>query len=319
MVKNSKIDLPGTTQESVSGPAANKGACAFNYKKAFIRNLGLVTPREQEKIGQAKIGIPGLGGVGGEAMITFARMGFQHFHVADVDGFEMANFNRQYGANVSTLGRHKVDVMRELARQINPNLSVKGFRSGITRESVDAFLDGLDLVIDSIELYEMHLRREIINRALQKGTPVISAGPIGMGTCFLTFLPGGPDFDEFVGVNEGTDALECMLRFLTRISPHMVHKDYVLTEFCNVAEKQLPTLSIGVKLAAGVAGGEALKIILGRGQIDAVPYTRQFDVYTNSFVTLDRSRPADFSDAARREEILAEEFRALTQVFAPAL
>src|SRR3990167_6528215 len=82
----------------------------FDYNEAFSRNEGLISKEEQERLRSSRIAIPGLGGVGGVHLMTLARMGIERFHIADADQFSLANFNRQYGASVSNLGKNKTEV-----------------------------------------------------------------------------------------------------------------------------------------------------------------------------------------------------------------
>src|SRR5690349_3872351 len=100
---------------------------AFDPHIAFSRTLGLVTRGEMEKLHQKTVAIAGLGGVGGSHLLTLARLGIGSFHLADFDSFDLENFNRQAGANVSTVGRPKLEVMSEMARLINPGLTIRGF------------------------------------------------------------------------------------------------------------------------------------------------------------------------------------------------
>ena len=115
---------------------------AFDYKQAFSRNLGLVSHEEQEKLKASTVAIAGMGGVGGDYLITLARTGIGGFHVADFDHFELANFNRQYGATLSHLGRKKSETMMGLSLDINPELHIKTFPEGITQDNLDDFLSG---------------------------------------------------------------------------------------------------------------------------------------------------------------------------------
>src|SRR6516225_411029 len=91
---------------------------SYCYEEAFARHLGLFSPEEQNRLRGSRVAIAGLGGVGGIHLITLARLGIGAFNIADPDRFELANFNRQYGANLRSLGQRKVQVMAREARAI---------------------------------------------------------------------------------------------------------------------------------------------------------------------------------------------------------
>jgi len=93
---------------------------AFDYQLAFDRNIGWVTEPEQQVLRSKRVAIAGMGGVGGVHVVTLARLGVQRFNIADFDTFDIANFNRQVGATMSSLGRPKADVLAEMVRDINP-------------------------------------------------------------------------------------------------------------------------------------------------------------------------------------------------------
>jgi len=80
----------------------------FNYHQAFSRNLGWVTEQEQDRLRKSRVAIAGLGGVGGFHLLTLARLGVGAFNLADFDTFDLANFNRQAGASLDTLGKSKL-------------------------------------------------------------------------------------------------------------------------------------------------------------------------------------------------------------------
>src|SRR5437764_7307201 len=83
----------------------------FCYKEAFSRNLGWLTEWEQQALRHKRIAIAGMGGVGGFHLLTLARFGIGAFNIADMDKFELVNFNRQIGATMETIGRPKAQVM----------------------------------------------------------------------------------------------------------------------------------------------------------------------------------------------------------------
>lgn len=65
----------------------------------------------------------------------------------------MKNFNRQYGADMSTLGKNKCDVMLEKALLINPEIRATTFREGISRDNISAFLEGVAIFMSMALTY----------------------------------------------------------------------------------------------------------------------------------------------------------------------
>ena len=63
----------------------------FDYAMAFSRNLGITSETEQGRLRDARVAIAGMGGVGGDYLITLARAGIGNFRIADFDAFELAN------------------------------------------------------------------------------------------------------------------------------------------------------------------------------------------------------------------------------------
>src|SRR5437588_4318201 len=103
----------------------------FCYEEAFSRNLGWLTEWEQQALRYKRIAIAGMGGVGGFHLLTLVRFGIGAFNIADGDTFDLVNFNRQAGATLGSIGRSKVAVMADSARQINPEVRINGFHGGL--------------------------------------------------------------------------------------------------------------------------------------------------------------------------------------------
>ena len=120
----------------------------FSYAEAFDRNLGWFTGQEQQSFKNKTIAIAGMGGVGGVHLLTLVRLGIANFRIADLDSFELANFNRQIGAMMSTLDQPKVEVLARMAKDINPEARIAQFPGGVTPQNLDSFLEGADLFID---------------------------------------------------------------------------------------------------------------------------------------------------------------------------
>lgn len=263
-------------------------ASVFDYNLAFSRNIGWVTDIEQAKLRRSKIAIAGLGGVGGHHLINLTRLGIGAFNVAEFDQVEVQNFNRQTCATVSNLNRSKVDVMMDQARDINPELAISAFRDGLTPDNLDAFLDGVDLYVDGLDFFALSARRMIFAACARRGIPAMTTAPIGMGVAHLNFIPGNISFERYFDFLPG-DTDENFLKFLIGLSPTMVHMGYLVDPTrANFPERKVPSTSMGCYLCAGVAGVEALKILLGRGTVKSAPYAIQFDVYKGKCVMTNR-------------------------------
>ena len=255
----------------------------FDYDQAFCRNLGIVSRREQPRLRQATIAIPGMGGVGGIHLLTLARMGIGGFHLADFDKFELHNFNRQFGAFISSVGKTKCDVMLNMAMDINPELRSRTWPQGITPDNIEDFLTGVDVVVDSLDAYCIRDRRLLFNKARQMGVPVISAGPIGLSCSMLVFTPDSLSFDDYFNYDESITDAENFLRFIVGITPWPGFLSYMDMAEVKTEEHRGPSLAPAVDLCAGFAAIEVLKLLLNRRPVAAAPCYHYFDPYLMKF------------------------------------
>ena len=251
----------------------------WSYHEAFARHRGLIAAEEQERLRRSKVAIAGMGGVGGVHLITLARLGIGRFHVADPDRFDVANFNRQYGANTRTLGRDKAEVMAEEARAINPELDLRVFASAITQENVGDFLEGVDVLLDGIDFFAIEARRLVFREARRRGIWAITAGPIGFSAAWLVFSPTGMSFDEYFDVDDAMDRGDQLVAFLAGLTPCATHLSYLDLSQVDARSGRGPSAGLACHLCSGVAAAETLKILLGRPPIRPAPWYFQFDAY----------------------------------------
>lgn len=251
----------------------------FDYSAAFSRNIGWVTPREQAALRGARIAIAGLGGVGGAHLLTLCRLGIARFNIADFDHFEVHNFNRQAGASMPFLGQPKVDVLAQLALDVNPEAELRKFGQGVTPDNVDEFLRGVDLYVDGIDFFAIEARRMVFAACRERGIPALTAAPLGMGVSLLYFDPKGMSFEDYFRL-EGHPVQEQYARFIAGLSPAMLQRRYLVApEAVNFTEMRGPSTMMACDLCAGVMGTAALKVLLGRGPLKAAPWAMQFDAY----------------------------------------
>lgn len=130
-----------------------------------------------KRLEEARVAVFGVGGVGGYVVEALARSGIGHLDLIDNDTVALSNLNRQIIATMNTLGRPKVDVMRERILSINPYAEVVVHECFFLPENADQFDFGqYSYVVDAVDTVTAKL--EIVQRAQAAGTPVISS----MGT-----------------------------------------------------------------------------------------------------------------------------------------
>ncbi|MCF6355921.1 MAG: ThiF family adenylyltransferase [Candidatus Polarisedimenticolaceae bacterium] len=257
---------------------------AFDYHTAFSRNIGWLLPDEQELLRSKRVAIGGLGGVGGSHLLTLTRLGIGGFNIADFDIFEVGNFNRQAGAFLSRVGQEKVEVLSEMALDINPELNLKKFSSGIDEGNIGAFLDGVDIYIDGLDYFAISARRAVFAACAEKSIPAVTAAPLGMGAAVINFLPGQMTFEQYFQLEGGTER-EQLIRFLLGLSPAMLQRGYLVhPDAVDFANHKGPSTPMACELCAGMAATQALKILLKRGDVLAAPWGQQFDAYRDKFV-----------------------------------
>ncbi|WP_421621947.1 ThiF family adenylyltransferase [Alkalilimnicola ehrlichii] len=252
----------------------------FDYRTAFTRNVGWVTEEELQRLRRARVAIAGLGGVGGAHLLTLARLGVGAFHISDFDRFELHNMNRQAGACMSRLGQPKVEVLAEMARDINPELDLTLFPEGVGRGNLADFLDGVDVYVDGLDFFAFEARRQVFSEVARRGIPAVTVAPLGMGGALLNFDPQGMSFDAYFDLRDGLSDEDLALRFMMGLAPAMLHMGYLADAAAvNLGAQRGPSTPMACDLCAGIMGTEVLKILLGRGRVVWAPRGMHFDAY----------------------------------------
>lgn len=127
-----------------------------------------------EKLKNSYIAIFGIGGVGGYTAEALARSGVGRLDLIDNDTVVLSNINRQIIALHSTVGRYKVDVMKERISDINPDADVNAIKCFFLPENKDEFDFGkYDYIVDAVDTVSAKIA--IIEEAKKAGVPVISS------------------------------------------------------------------------------------------------------------------------------------------------
>ncbi len=157
-------------------------------EEPFVRSEMLWGKKAVCSLRAAHVAVFGVGGVGSFAAEALARAGVGTLTLVDHDTVSASNLNRQLIALHSTLGRPKVEVMRERILDINPQATVHALPIFYPQESAAAFdktaFDGagfdrpafhmaaFDFVIDAIDTVSSKIA--LIVAAQAAGVPIVS-------------------------------------------------------------------------------------------------------------------------------------------------
>lgn len=144
----------------------------------FSRTELLIGKEGQEKLKNSKVAIFGIGGVGSYSVEALARAGIGHLVLVDYDSYDITNINRQLGAYHSTIGRYKVEVMKERIQDINPDITVEIYRPEEIEGEESSIIDStFSYVIDAIDTMKNKL--ELIEKCNKENVKIISATGTG--------------------------------------------------------------------------------------------------------------------------------------------
>ncbi|MFR6642242.1 MAG: ThiF family adenylyltransferase [Megasphaera sp.] len=110
-------------------------------KKEYTqRTARLIGQEKVDELNNKKVLVFGVGGVGSAVVEALGRAGVGHLILVDADVFDPSNLNRQLGATVETIGRPKVEVMKERLLTINPDIDVETHATFYLPESHEGFI-----------------------------------------------------------------------------------------------------------------------------------------------------------------------------------
>ena len=140
----------------------------------FSRTELIIGKEAMGILNSARIAVFGIGGVGGYTVEALVRSGIQHIDIIDDDKVCLTNLNRQIIATRSTVGKYKVDVMKERILDINPEAEVNTYKCFYLPETRDQFdFTKYDYVVDAVDTVTAKIN--LIMQAKEAGTKIISS------------------------------------------------------------------------------------------------------------------------------------------------
>ena len=140
----------------------------------FSRTEALLGEWAMEKLKKARVAVFGIGGVGGHVVEALVRSGVGAVDIVDSDKVCLSNLNRQIIATESSIGKYKVDVMKERILDINPEAVVNVHKCFYLPETKDEFdFSQYSYVVDAVDTVTAKI--QLVMEAAEACVPIISS------------------------------------------------------------------------------------------------------------------------------------------------
>lgn len=236
-----------------------------------------------EALSAPLIALSGLGGVGGGTFLNLVRSGVKRFRLAENGVFDPPDMNRQAAAFASTLGRPKIEVYEELARDINPEIELELFPEGLSTGNLERFVEGSDVYIGVIDFEKGADVKAMTPDLLKRfNVPLFSAMVVGFGAILVAHHPKGMMPGEFWGLVRKRSAGEGFPSFMSGRFGSTVAERIDNS----IRARKSPSTSIGGALAGAILASEVVAYLLR--ETDLV--TRE-TVFAPRFIVVDPMRP----------------------------
>lgn len=140
----------------------------------FSRTELLLGKEAMNKLSGSRVAVFGIGGVGGYACEALVRSGVGAFDLIDDDKVCLTNLNRQIIATRKTVGKYKVEVMKDRILEINPDADVRIHKCFFLPENADEFpFEEYDYIVDAVDTVTAKIT--LVMKAQEKNVPIISS------------------------------------------------------------------------------------------------------------------------------------------------
>jgi hypothetical protein len=167
-----------------------------DYSRHVSRNIGHITPEEQEKLRTTPIGVFGVGGLGGLLSELLVRAGCERLVVCDRDVFDPSNLNRQICVK-KHMGRRKIDVVEEKLGRINECVLVEKF-DAVNEKTIEKLLQ--DVKVVALTLDDPIGSILIARGCRERGIPMVETWGIPYIWSFW-FAEGSIDYETCYGLD----------------------------------------------------------------------------------------------------------------------
>ncbi len=259
------------------------------YRMLVQRNIGYLSPQQQEKLRKSTVAVLGLGSIGGISSEILARSGIGNIVLVDNSRFKPTNLNRQIHCFRSKIDQQKIKVTKKILKDINPELNIKAYGS-ICSGNVKKVLGDADIAILGLDgVKELVIASRF---ARENNIPLVEAWSIAIGNVkvfdrrtidmedFYDLPTVGRDLDSFSKEDYGMMFLKMMTTFAAISGVQKFYTPHILKE------QYSGTFEPGIFATTALLNGilvaiEAIKVLLDFGKIAYAPLYALYDPFSH--------------------------------------
>jgi molybdopterin/thiamine biosynthesis adenylyltransferase len=227
----------------------------MSFEHRYAKNKNMLSDEEMTHLAKKRVCVVGCGGLGGYVIEFLTRLGIGHITVIDGDVFDETNLNRQLISTESLLGYSKAMATYERMISVNSEIEIIPVVSYVTDENAHSILAGHDLVIDALD--NISSRKIVADACFTLEIPFIHGAIAGWYGQVSTIFPGDKSFSHLYRNTENKGE-----------------------------EQKLGNPSFTPALVASIEVSEAVKVLLGRGDLLRNKFLH-IDLFSNEFEVFD--------------------------------
>ncbi|MCG8551490.1 MAG: ThiF family adenylyltransferase [Desulfobacterales bacterium] len=175
----------------------------------YLRNMPSITLKEQITLHASRVAVVGSGGLGGHVTAGLCRLGIGVLHIFDPDVFDETNLNRQAFSAQNTLGKPKVEVIRECCRRINPAVQVTAHQIAVADQNQHPLFADVQVIVDALDTPGDRLTLAAI--AGKCRLPLVHGTVAGFGGRVMVIHPRDGRMEMLYGGREEACSAELLL------------------------------------------------------------------------------------------------------------
>lgn len=173
------------------------------YPTRYLRNMDSISASQQFKLLKSTVAQVGLGGLGGNLLDMFLRVGIGTINATDGDHFEESNLNRQALSTPDLIDVPKAEAAKLHAERINPSVTLTARNEFLDATTLPGFIDGADIVIDA--LGGLETRPALQKAASDADIPLVTGALAGWTGYIGLVMPSQPGPADIMGTNNGAE------------------------------------------------------------------------------------------------------------------